>query len=145
MTKHLKILESCCMLVSGRTLRGGGFCRLILPTGEAQGIRSIFHASSDDALASNSHFWVPKVEPNPLPLEDFNYLYAKGALSLPSSHLCWELIEKYFRYVYPMLPVVVPSTFLASYQRNGPGGVSVLLLQSMFFTASNVSSFLFTR
>lgn len=118
---------------------GGDFYRLIHLIGEAQGIRSIFHASGDDTLASNSHFWVPKAEPSPLPPEDYNYLYAKGALSLPPSHLCWELIDKYFRYVYPMLPVVDPSSFLASYQRNGPGGVSILLLQSMFFTASNVS------
>lgn len=126
------------MSVSASDGRGQAFCLILV--GDSHGLRSILHNCGDQELTSNAHFWVPKIESAPLPAEDYEYLRAKGAFSLPPSDVCWELIETYFRFVHPMLPAVDPYAFLSAYERTGVRGISTLLLQSMFFTACNVST-----
>jgi hypothetical protein len=67
------------------------------------------------------------------------FLNAKGALQMPSPELCMKLLESYFLYVHPMLPVVEIVSFWKQFDLQQPRAVSMLLLQSMFLAASNVS------
>jgi hypothetical protein len=50
-----------------------------------------------------------------------------------------ELINLFFQYVHPTLPVVEPTDFFHRYETGGPACVNPLLLQSMFLAASTVS------
>ncbi len=102
-------------------------------------LRFIFNVLHEDVLASTAHYWVPKPAPISLPPEDIAFLKAKGSFILPPDELLEELIHCYFYYVHPLLPVIDPASFVCRYEAEGPSGVSLLLLQTMLFAASNVS------
>ena len=89
--------------------------------------------------ASKSHYLVPKARTQSLAQEDLDFLNAKGSFLLPPEELLEQLIQSYFNYVHPLLPVVEPTIFFSQYRANGSLGVSLLLIQSMLFAASNVS------
>jgi hypothetical protein len=83
---------------------------------------------------------VPQRPQKPLGYAELKYLEAKGAFSLPSNELSEQLLDAYFTYVHPLLPVIEMTSFWKRYELQKPGNVSPLLLQSMFLAASSVSS-----
>jgi hypothetical protein len=86
-----------------------------------------------------THFLVPHTKASQHPPEELAYLRARGALSMPSSDICHDLFQLYFRHVHAFLPVIDAENFLARYMQNGLQSINLLLLWSMFFAASNVS------
>ena len=69
---------------------------------------------------------------------EMEMLRQRGALSLPPWRVCDELVELYFRWVAPVLPIINRSNFMAQYKDpNNPP--SLLLLQAIFLASSTVN------
>ena len=75
--------------------------------------------------------------PSHLGPEDREYLYNKGALSIPELELRDALLRSYAQYIHPTLPFLDLSTYQASIQdpvRNGQA--SLTLFQAVMFAGS---------
>jgi hypothetical protein len=69
---------------------------------------------------------------------EIDMLRQRGALSLPPWRVCDDLVELYFQWVAPVLPVINRSRFMRQYKDpNNPP--SLLLLQAIFLAGSAVS------
>ena len=68
---------------------------------------------------------------------EIDILQQRGAFLLPPKALCDELVESYFKWVAPVVPVINRSRFMRKYRdtKNPP---SVLLLQAIFLAGSRV-------
>ncbi len=68
---------------------------------------------------------------------EIDILHQRGAFLLPPRALCDELIEAYFKWVHPIVPIINKTKFLLRYQdpKNPP---SLLLLQAMLLAGSRV-------
>ncbi|UNI18970.1 Cutinase transcription factor 1 beta [Purpureocillium takamizusanense] len=82
----------------------------------------------------------PFVRPLPTKIapEDVQYLYAKGALTLPSTPLQNGLLQSYVEYVHPYMPLMDLHGFLNIVNRRDGlnGQTSLLLYQAMMFSAT---------
>ncbi|KAH8815566.1 fungal-specific transcription factor domain-containing protein [Xylogone sp. PMI_703] len=81
---------------------------------------------------TDSNFVATKFDPGELDI-----LRRRGAFALPSQELCDELVECYFKWVAPVLPVVSRTRFMKSYRdpRNPP---SLLLMNAILLAGSRV-------
>jgi hypothetical protein len=68
---------------------------------------------------------------------ELDILHQRGAFLLPPKPLCDELVEAYFRWVAPIVPIVNRSRFMRQYRdpKNPP---SLLLLQAILLAGSRV-------
>ncbi|KAI5795457.1 fungal-specific transcription factor domain-containing protein [Peziza echinospora] len=68
---------------------------------------------------------------------EIDILHQRGAFLLPPRALCDELVEAYFKWIAPVVPVINRSRFMRQYrdQKNPP---SLLLLQSILLAGSRV-------
>lgn len=68
---------------------------------------------------------------------EIDILHQRGAFLLPPRSLCDELIESYFKWVHPIVPVINRNRFMRQYQdpKNPP---SLLLLQAILLAGSRV-------
>lgn len=68
---------------------------------------------------------------------EIDILHQRGAFLLPPRVLCDELVESFFKWVFPVVPVINRSRFMARYRdtKNPP---SLLLLQAMLLAGSRV-------
>ncbi|GAP90261.1 putative cutinase transcription factor 1 alpha [Rosellinia necatrix] len=68
---------------------------------------------------------------------EIDILHQRGAFLLPPRQLCDELIEAYFKWVHPIVPVINRTRFMRQYQdpKNPP---SLLLLQAILLAGSRV-------
>jgi uncharacterized cupredoxin-like copper-binding protein len=68
---------------------------------------------------------------------EIDILHQRGAFLLPPRALCDELIDSYFRWIHPIVPVINRTKFMRRYkdQKNPP---SLLLLQAMLLAGSRV-------
>lgn len=68
--------------------------------------------------------------------DDIQYLYKKGALTLPHAEFRNELTRCFVEYCYPYMPLVELQDFLRIINKGtGEGGtVSLILLQAVLFT-----------
>lgn len=66
-------------------------------------------------------------------------LIRKGALMLPPKPLCDDLINSYFKWIHPIIPILNRARFMRQYRdRDNPP--SLLLLQAVILAASRVSN-----
>ena len=76
--------------------------------------------------------------PDHLDLLDIEILNKRKAFCLPPKSICDELVDIFFRWIVPVLPVVDKHGFMRKY--NDPEeSPSILLLQAMFMIASRFS------
>lgn len=70
---------------------------------------------------------------------ELDILHQRGAFLLPPKPLCDELVEDYFKWVAPVVPIVNRSRFMRQYRdpKNPP---SLLLLQAILLAGSRVCS-----
>lgn len=70
---------------------------------------------------------------------ELDILHQRGAFLLPPKPLCDELVEAYFKWVAPVVPIVNRSRFMRQYRdpKNPP---SLLLLQAILLAGSRVCS-----
>jgi hypothetical protein len=75
-------------------------------------------------------------------VEDLEYLWKKGALSLPEEPLRSSLLEAHFNYVHPYMPLLDRKQFLAivNNEDGSKGRTGLLLFQAIMFSGSAVSS-----
>ncbi|KAJ8123146.1 hypothetical protein ONZ43_g832 [Nemania bipapillata] len=68
---------------------------------------------------------------------EIDILHQRGAFLLPPRQLCDELIEAYFKWVHPIVPVIHKARFMRQYRdpKNPP---SLLLLQAVLLAGSRV-------
>jgi hypothetical protein len=68
---------------------------------------------------------------------EIDILQQRGAFLLPPKGLCDELVDSFFQWVAPVVPVINKSRFMRKYRdpKNPP---SVLLLQAIFLAGSRV-------
>lgn len=68
---------------------------------------------------------------------EIEILHRRGAFLLPPRQLCDELVEAYFKWVAPVVPIVNRSRFMRQYRdpKNPP---SLLLLQAILLAGSRV-------
>lgn len=68
---------------------------------------------------------------------EIDALQQRGAFLLPPRSLCDELVEAYFRWVHPVVPVINKTRFMRRYKdtKNPP---SLLLLQAILLAGSRV-------
>ncbi|KAK4981812.1 Transcriptional activator of fatty acid utilization, partial [Elasticomyces elasticus] len=74
---------------------------------------------------------------NELDTVEIDILHQRGAFLLPPRQLCDELVEAYFKWIAPVVPVINRSRFMRRYrdQKNPP---SLLLLQAILLAGSRV-------
>ena len=70
---------------------------------------------------------------------EINILHQRGAFLLPPRALCDELVESFFTWVAPVVPVINRSRFMRRYKDN-KNPPSLLLLQAMLLAGSRVCS-----
>jgi hypothetical protein len=70
--------------------------------------------------------------------EDIDYLFAQGALSLPSNRVRDALFHSYLEYVHPYLPLLETQQLLEIVQdgSGAAGRISLLLLQAIILTGA---------
>lgn len=68
---------------------------------------------------------------------ELDILQKRGALSLPPRELCDELIDGYFKWVAPIVPIINRSNFLRRY-RDPSNPPSILLMQAVLLAGSRV-------
>jgi hypothetical protein len=70
---------------------------------------------------------------------EIDILHQRGAFLLPPRSLCDELIDSYFKWVHPIVPVINRTRFMRQYRdpKNPP---SLLLLQAILLAGSRVCS-----
>ncbi|KAK4230053.1 putative cutinase transcription factor 1 alpha [Podospora fimiseda] len=68
---------------------------------------------------------------------EIDILHQRGAFLLPPRTLCDELIDSYFTWIHPIVPIINKTKFMRRYkdQKNPP---SLLLLQAMLLAGSRV-------
>ncbi|KIW05896.1 hypothetical protein, variant [Verruconis gallopava] len=78
-----------------------------------------------------------KARANDLDNMEIDILHKRGAFLLPPRALCDELIEAFFKWVAPVVPVINKTRFMRQYRdpKNPP---SLLLLQAMLLAGSRV-------
>ena len=74
----------------------------------------------------------------PVDRDTLDYLRLKGAFTLPAQDVCRTLVHTYFHHVHPTFPVINAKDFLDEFVGNGVQNISLLLLWSMFSTATSV-------
>lgn len=109
-------------------------------SGELQSLRFIFHVAKEDkGISCRAHYLVPEPKKRQLSSEELACLNAKDAFSIESEELRNELLGVFFRFVYPVLPIIDPYDFYRRYDAGSATNISPLLLQAMFLAASNAS------
>ncbi|KAI0478955.1 fungal-specific transcription factor domain-containing protein [Xylariaceae sp. FL0804] len=68
---------------------------------------------------------------------EIDILHQRGAFLLPPRSLCDELIEAYFKWVHPVVPVINKTRFMRQY-RDSKNPPSLLLLQAVLLAGSRV-------
>lgn len=70
---------------------------------------------------------------------EIDILHQRGAFLLPPRSLCDELIDAYFKWVHPIVPIVNRTSFMRQY-RDPQNPPSLLLLQAILLAGSRVCS-----
>lgn len=102
--------------------------------GDHQGIGALLVATDSDTAKDNQrrHLMIPRTAAKALQPEDLEYLKSKGCFSLPAADICDALVESYFRFVHPLLPILDGQEFLDRYTKYSVQQINLLLLWSMF-------------
>lgn len=85
------------------------------------------------------HHQIPKLDSSTARMNDLELeiLKARGALSLPPEELCDKLLQAYFKWIAPVVPVINRSSFMQRYHdpHNPP---SLLLMNAILLAGSRV-------
>lgn len=72
--------------------------------------------------------------------DELTYAEAKGCFTIPNHAICDDLVQCYFHFVHPTLPIIPIADFLEQYTRGSFDETSLLLLWSLFSVAANYVS-----
>jgi hypothetical protein len=95
-------------------------------------------SSMQDLLGAADIMHYPlRANPRGLDRADYAILQRRGAFLLPTKALCDELIDAYFKWIAPIVPVIDRGRFMCQY-RNHENPPSLLLLQTILLAGSRV-------
>jgi hypothetical protein len=99
----------------------------------------------DDRIAAGVvHYQIPgglgdsRAKVSKMDQMEIDLLRCQGALSLPPWRMCDDLVESYFKWIAPSLPIINRSRFMRQY-RDPSNPPSLLLLQAIFLAGSTVT------
>lgn len=118
---------------AGRVAFLGESSNLSLLVHDNQGTKDVVHYPLPENVRG------AKARVNELDNLEIQILHQRGAFLLPPRSLCDELVEAFFTWVAPVVPVINRSKFMAQYKdpKNPP---SFLLLQAVLLAGSRVCS-----
>lgn len=107
--------------------------------GESSNVNVLVNAKPEDAV----HYPLPdeirgsRARKTELDNLEMDILRQRGAFLLPPRALCDELVDAFFQWVWPVVPVVNKTAFMRRYRdpKNPP---SLLLLQAIFLAGTRV-------
>ncbi|KAK4103511.1 hypothetical protein N658DRAFT_276755 [Parathielavia hyrcaniae] len=108
--------------------------------GESSNLTLLVHAQRDENVV---HYPLPenirgsRARLTELDNVEIDILHQRGAFLLPPRALCDELVDSYFKWIHPLVPVINKTMFMRRYKdpKNPP---SLLLLQAMLLAGSRV-------
>ena len=109
--------------------------------GESWNMAILFH--DRDRMADATHYPLPESANSSdrrlatLDIVEISILHQRGAFLLPPRALCDELVDSYFKWVAPIIPVVSRAQFMRQY-RDATNPPSCLLLQAILLAGSTV-------
>lgn len=117
---------------AGRVAYLGESSNLTLLVQDKAGTTDVVHYPLPDSFGSGGRG-------RPLDLDDteMEILGRRGAFLLPPKALCDELVDAYFEWVAPIVPVINRNRFMRQY-RDPDNPPSILLLQAMLLAGSRV-------
>ncbi|MCJ1227447.1 Transcriptional activator of fatty acid utilization [Toensbergia leucococca] len=116
---------------AGRVAYLGESSNLSLLVHDRHGTTDVVHYPLPDSVKGS------KARLNELDNLEIEILHTRGAFLLPPRALCDELVECYFRWIAPVVPVINRSRFMQRYQDN-KNPPSLLLLQAILLAGSRV-------
>lgn len=115
------------------------FCkRLTLTQGDTQGVGLVADLCEPERPDKSGHFIATALSSTNVDCDTHEYLEKRGCFDLPALDIQQSLVQAYFHYVHPFLPVIHVSSFLKTFESPGQDGVSLHLLWSVFLAAANV-------
>ncbi|CAJ0544229.1 Ff.00g035120.m01.CDS01 [Fusarium sp. VM40] len=105
--------------------------------GDTQGIALVADLCEPERPDKSGHFVVAALSSTNIDSETNDYLRKRGCFDLPALEIQQSLVEGYFHYVHPFLPVIHVSSFLKTFESSGQNGVCLHLLWSVFLAAAN--------
>ncbi|KAJ5633283.1 C6 transcription factor [Penicillium lividum] len=109
---------------------------------QAIDLRTPFKQRSQMNTPSGPTYEIPafiKPLPDWLTSKDLDYLRSKGALTIPSNPLRGQLLQRFFEYVYPFMPLLDMKELLQAIELEGEDSaprVSILLFQAIMFAGT---------
>jgi hypothetical protein len=111
---------------------------LTLAQGDTQGVGLVADLCEPERPDKSGHFVVAALSSTNIDSETHEYLRKRGCFDLPALDIQQSLVQAYFHYVHPFLPVIHVSSFLRIFESPGQNGVCLHLLWSVFLAAANV-------
>ncbi|MCJ1484092.1 Transcriptional activator of fatty acid utilization [Schaereria dolodes] len=118
---------------AGRVAYLGESSNLSLLVHDKHGTTDVVHYPLPESVKG------PRAQMTELDDVEINILHQRGAFLLPPRALCDELVESFFRWVAPVVPVINRSRFMKQY-RDRKDPPSLLLLQAILLAGSRVCS-----
>lgn len=116
---------------AGRVAYLGESSNLTLLVQDKAGTTDVVHYPLPDSFGSG------KGRPVDLDDMELDILHRRGAFLLPPKALCDELVDSYFEWVAPIVPVINRNRFMRQY-RDPNNPPSILLLQAILLAGSRV-------
>lgn len=97
----------------------------------------------DEPASGGVHYPLPKIDNDSIELStkmnqiELQILNDRGALSLPPQDLCDELVNAYFKWIAPVVPIINHTRFMQQY-RDPHNPPSILLMQAILLAGSRV-------
>lgn len=111
---------------------------LTVAQGDPQGVALVADLCEPERPGKSGHFVVAALNPSNLDPETLDYLKSRGCFDLPAPIIQQTLVQAYFHYVHPFLPILRVSSFLKAFESPGQTEASHHLLWSIFLAATNV-------
>ncbi|SCO26725.1 probable cutinase transcription factor 1 beta [Fusarium fujikuroi] len=105
--------------------------------GDTQGVGLVADLCEPERPDKSGHFVAAALSSTNVDSDTHEYLEKRGCFALPAFDIQQSLVQAYFHYVHPFLPVIHVSSFLKAFESPGQNGVSLHLLWSVFLAAAN--------
>ncbi|KAF4414861.1 fungal specific transcription factor [Fusarium acutatum] len=104
---------------------------------DTQGVGLVADLCEPERPDKSGHFVAAALSSTNIDSDTQEYLEKRGCFDLPALDIQQSLVQAYFHYVHPFLPVIHVSSFLKAFESPGQDGVSLHVLWSVFLAAAN--------
>lgn len=103
------------------------------------------HAEADASVLYCHYTYLTVANLSRMPPQDVSFLDTQGCLRVPARPTLDDFVEKYFKYVHPLLPLLNEGEFWDMYHCRNSGSpassntMSLLVFQALLFASCHVS------